>query len=241
MIDHVIGCPTPFLMGLHRKTYLQRQDDFPADIVRVDLDNDYVEAPAKDLNRKNAPFAGPLARKFERLASPSTSLSDSCRWRAPAPGVTQHATTNPSSSSGSNSVSLFSPPVSPHVHRSPGVAVAGHAPWPPLRKRDTRAALLVLRDFVQGLLMGIEDSCYRIYTETEMTILFDETLFGHISGPAELLLITPNDPDTDALPHSPHLPVAPPNDAVAQDDFVLRFSRTQAFSNALMKSLQRAV
>jgi len=73
-----------------------------------------------------------------------------------------------------------------------------------------------------------------------MTILFDETLFGHISGPAELLLITPNDPDTDALPHSPHLPLAPPNDAVAQEDFVLRFSRTQAFSNALMKSLQRA-
>jgi hypothetical protein len=225
-------------MGLHRKTYLQRQDDFPADIVRVDLDNDYVEAPAKDLNRKNAPFAGPLARKFERLASPSTALSDSCRWRAPAHRGT-HAATNPSSSSSSSGLS--SPPVSPRVHSSPGIAVAAPAPWPPLRTRDTRAALLVLRDFVQGLLMGIEDSCYRIYTETEMTILFDETLFGHICGPAELLLITPNDPDTDSLPHSPHLPLAPPNDAVAQEGFVLRFSRTQAFSNALMKSLQRGV
>jgi hypothetical protein len=74
-----------------------------------------------------------------------------------------------------------------------------------------------------------------------MTILFDETLFGHICGPAELLLITPNDPDTDSLPHSPHLALAPPNDAVAQEGFVLRFSRTQAFSNALMKSLQGGV
>ena len=118
---------------------------------------------------------------------------------------------------------------------------AAAAPWPPLRKRDTRAALLVLREFLQGLLTGIEDSCYRIYTETEMTILFDETLFGHISGPPELLLTTPNDPEMDALPHSPHLPPSPPNDAAAEEDFLLRFSRTQSFSTFLQNTLQRAV
>lgn len=234
MIDHVIGCPTPFIMGLHRKTYLQRQDDFPADIVQVDLDNDYVEAPAKDLNRKNAPFAGPLARNFERLASPATALSDSCHW-APYTQGPAHAMTNFRSSNNSSSKNsgLPSSPVSAAaIGAAPG-------PWLALQMRDMRAALLVLRDFVEGLLMGIEDSCYCIYTETEMTILFDETLFGHICGPAELLLITPNEPDTDALPHSPHLPPAPPNDATAQEDFVLRFCRTQAFSNALMKGLQR--
>jgi hypothetical protein len=230
-------------MGIHRKTYLQRQDDFPVEIVRVDLDNDYVEAPAKDLNRKNVPFAGPLARKFERLASPTTALSDSCRWRAsPAQGpmhaMTNFSRSNSSSSSNKNN-GLLSSSVSPHPSRSAAAIGAAPVPWPTLQKRDTRGALLVLRDFVQGLLIGIEDSCYRICTETEVTILFDETLFGHICGPAELLLITPNEPDTDALPHSPHLPLAPPNDATAQEDFVLRFCRTQAFSNALMKSLQR--
>lgn len=35
MVDRLIGCPTPFVMGLHRKTYLLRRQDFPADVVRV--------------------------------------------------------------------------------------------------------------------------------------------------------------------------------------------------------------
>ena len=247
MMDHVVGCPTPFLMGMHRKTYLSREADFPPDIVRVDLDNDFVQVSAKDLNRTNVPFAGPLARKFERVVSPATALSDSCRWRAGAP-VSASATLQQSSSSpapravlgssssprsnSSGSSSSSSEPANPtNGSRGPSSSSSGR------QQRDVRGALLVLRDFILGLLTGIEDSCYRIYTETEMTILFDETLFGHISGPPELLLTTPNDPDTDALPHSPHLPPAPPNDAVALEGFVLRFSRTQAFSNVLMQSV----
>jgi len=234
MIDHVIGCPTPFLMGLHRKTFLLRRNDFPMEIMRVDLDNDYVEVPAKDLNRKNVPFAGPLARKFERMASPAMAYSDSYRW----PATTQlHAktTTGMLTTTNFSTTGMVSPPASAGNENMS--ALPSHSP----QKRDVRAALHVLREFVQGLLMGIEDSCYRLCTETELTILFDETLFGHINGPAELLLITPNDPETDALPHSPHLPVAPAQTGAATESFILRFSRTQAFSNVLMKSLQRTV
>ena len=35
MLDHIIGCPTPYIMGVHRKTYLARKDEFPTDVVKV--------------------------------------------------------------------------------------------------------------------------------------------------------------------------------------------------------------
>jgi hypothetical protein len=82
MVDHLIGCPTPYIMGLHRRTLLAKEDFPLADVVRVDLDNDLVEAPAKDLDLSTVPFAAPLARKFERFAAPYTSLTDSFRWPA---------------------------------------------------------------------------------------------------------------------------------------------------------------
>jgi hypothetical protein len=34
MVDHLIGCPTPYIVGLHRKI-LQAKDEFPIDIVKV--------------------------------------------------------------------------------------------------------------------------------------------------------------------------------------------------------------
>lgn len=188
---------------------------------QVDLDNDFVEIPAKDLNRKLLPFAGPLARRFERFANPSTALSDSFRWWAAPPTRTSSAQTSP-------------------LHVSPHAAAAA-APGPPLCKPDVRGALLVLRDFIQDLLIGVEDSCVFIRTETEVTFLFDETLFGHISGPPQLLVTTPHDAETDLLPCSPHLPPPPlvsPDEQ--QEGFVLRFCRTQAFSAALVKILAEA-
>lgn len=202
-------------------------------IIQVDLDNDLVEVPAKDLNYQNAPFSGSLARKLERYASPATALSDSFRWWAPTPKDKGN----------------------------------GGPQWPPVQRGpDVRAALLVLREFVQGLLMGMEgeslllcfaqrkdrsinilcnpchpahtDCCYRICNESEMTILFDEILFGHIIGPPELLVVTNSDTETDFLPHSPCLAAIPPaDDPSSLESFVLRFSRTQAFSTILTKGL----
>ncbi len=205
----------------------------------MDLDNDLVEAPAKDLNSKTLPFAGPLARRFERFINPSASLSDSFRWRVASREAgampsqhpqQQHPPFHSPTSVASHASSL----VSPFSH----VVTAG--PWAPLCRPDTRGALLVLRDFIQDLLMGVEDSCVFIRTETEVTILFDETLFGHISGPSELLVTTPHDAETDLLPYSPHLPPPPPASSAnnePQESFVLRFCRTQAFSTALVKIL----
>lgn len=193
----------------------------------MDLDNDYVEVPAQDLNSKLLPFAGPLARRLERFANPSTALSDSVRWRVGPPtraGSTQTA----------------SPPQAPLAEQqSPSHASSLHLPQ--LCKPDVRAALLVLRAFIQDLLIGMEDACVLIRTETELTILFDETLFTHISGPPELLVTTPHDAETDLLPHSPHLPPPPVASTVAaQEGFVLRFCRTQAFSAALISSVFEA-
>lgn len=324
MVDRLIGCPTPFIMGLHRKTYLLRMDDFPADVVRVcprrpnasgwvrpsgfsppppspnqpkinptqvDLDNDFVEVSAKDLNRKTLPFAGPLARRVERCINPSTALSDSFRWRvarAGNGGIGGGGLAGGGGSAQSTPTQAHHPPPPPHQqpqqhlpaapppppfhsptsvasHASAGSSLASplthaagliaahaeqhyhphhphhpqHGPAAALRRGpDIRGALLVLRDFIQDLLMGVEDSCVFIRTEAEVIILFDETLFGHISGPSELLVTTPHDAETDLLPHSPHLPPAPPNEP--QEGFVLRFSRTQAFSTALLQILDGA-
>lgn len=80
MVDHLIGCPTPYIMGLHRRTLLAKEDFPLQDVVQVDLDNDLVEAPSKDLDFSSVPFAAPLSRRFERFASPYTSLTDSFRW-----------------------------------------------------------------------------------------------------------------------------------------------------------------
>lgn len=44
MVERLIGCPTPFLMGLHRKTFLLRRDEFPADVVRVRAKKDALIA-----------------------------------------------------------------------------------------------------------------------------------------------------------------------------------------------------
>lgn len=196
--------------------------------LQVDLDNDYVEVPAQDLNSKLLPFAGPLARRFERFANPSTALSDSVRWRVePPPTRAGSAQTPPT-------------PQAPLAEQqSPSHASSLHLPQ--LCKPDVRGALLVLRAFVQNLLIGVEDSCVFIRTETELTILFDETLFKHISGPPELMVTTLHDAETDLLPHSPHLPPPPvASTDAAQEGFVLRFCRTQAFSAALSSSVSEA-
>jgi hypothetical protein len=75
-----------------------------------------------------------------------------------------------------------------------------------------------------------------------MTILFDETLFQHINAPPELLGPCLADMDSDMLEHTPQLR-RPCNGAngspgVGGESFVLRFSRTQAFSQHLMRTLQ---
>jgi hypothetical protein len=53
-----------------------------------------------------------------------------------------------------------------------------------------------------------------------MTILFDETLFGHINGPSELLVSSPADPDSDMVHHTPAIPAAPEDSST--ESFVLR-------------------
>jgi hypothetical protein len=85
------------------------------------------------------------------------------------------------------------------------------------------------------------DCCYRIPTETELTILFDETLFGYVNGPPELL-VTSHDPDLDSVDFTPQLqgaaPLTPGVGAGPVEGFVLRFSRTQHFSQNLVRTFQ---
>jgi hypothetical protein len=73
-----------------------------------------------------------------------------------------------------------------------------------------------------------------------MTILFDETLFQHINSPPELLGPCLADMDSDMLEHTPQLRRScnGPGSPGSGESFVLRFSRTQAFSQHLMRTLQ---